>query len=361
MLQHVDYQRHQTANKVVKRVLTVVGARPQFVKAGPVSRALATAGISETLVHTGQHFDPLMSDVFFDDLDIPKPAYNLEINSLSHGAMTGRMIEKLEQVMITEAPEMLIVYGDTNSTLAAALAAAKLHIPIAHIEAGPRSFNRTSPEEINRVIVDHLSALLFCPTASSVENLKNEGISRGVHAVGDVMFDATLAAVERAKDRSGILERLGLSPKSYTVATVHREENTADPERFSNVMAWLERAAEQQPVIMPTHPRTKKLLEARGMKLKGVQVIEPVGYLDMAWLVHHAKSMVTDSGGLQKEAYFHRVPCVTLLEETEWPETIDAGWNRLWTSQDYAPQREISDYGIGNCAEKIAEIVRATV
>ena len=343
------------------KILTVVGARPQFIKAAPVSHALAAVGLVEILVHTGQHFDALMSDVFFDELDIPKPSYNLEVNSLSHGAMTGRMLEKIEVAMLAEAPKMVLIYGDTNSTLAGALAAAKLHIPVAHVEAGLRSFNRRMPEEINRVVADHLSELLFCPTSTAVQNLRNEGISRGVHAVGDVMFDATIAAVNRAEGRSRILETLGIAPKSYAVATIHRQENTDEPKRFARVMTWLERTAREQLVVMPTHPRTRKLLESSGIKLKGVRLIEPLGYLDMAWLARHAAQIVTDSGGLQKEAYFHRVPCVTLRDETEWVETLEAGWNRLWTNEGYAPQREIADYGNGNSAPRIAEAIAATV
>lgn len=343
----------------VKRVLTVVGARPQFIKAAPVSQALRKAGLEEILVHTGQHFDALMSDVFFRELDIPKPVYDLDVNCLNHGAMTGRMLEKLEDVMMREAPHVVLIYGDTNSTLAGALAAAKLHIPIAHVEAGLRSFNRRMPEELNRVIADHLSSLLFCPTETSVRNLAAEGIRSGVYAVGDVMFDATLAAVERAEVSSKILEFLRLTPGCYAVATIHRAENTDDPERFRRIMAWLEDTAARTPVVMPVHPRTRKLVAVHAIKLSRVQLIEPLGYLDMTRLLHSAASVFTDSGGLQKEAYFHRVPCVTLREETEWVETLEAGWNRLWTTPDYAARRDIPDYGSGTSAAMIADIIRA--
>lgn len=339
------------------RVFTVVGARPQFIKAAPVSRALAAAGLTEALVHTGQHFDALMSDVFFDELDIPKPAYNLEVNSLGHGAMTGRMLEKLEEAMLRERPDLVLIYGDTNSTVAGALAAAKLHIPVAHVEAGLRSFNRRMPEEINRVVADHLSALLFCPTVTAVANLAGEGITSGVHAVGDVMFDTTLAAIERARTRSTILAREKLEPKGYAVATIHRAENTDDAERFARVLAWLEAAARERPVIMPAHPRTRKLMERLGVAPAGVRLIEPLGYLDMALLVNNAAAVFTDSGGLQKEAYFHRVPCVTLRDETEWVETVEAGWNRLWTGPEHGPRRDIPDYGTGKAAETIAGLV----
>lgn len=343
----------------VSRVLTIVGARPQFIKAAPVSHALREAGIDEILVHTGQHFDALMSDIFFAELDIPKPAYNLEVNSLGHGAMTGRMLERVEETLLAEKPDLVLIYGDTNSTVAGALAASKLHIPVAHVEAGLRSFNRRMPEEINRVVADHLSALLFCPTETSVENLALEGITNGVHKVGDVMFDTTLAAIKRGEERSSILETLKLKPRSYAVSTIHRAENTDDPERFKAVIAWLERAATDQPIIMPVHPRTRKLMTARGLEPKGIRLVEPLGYLDMAKLVHNSTAVFTDSGGLQKEAYFHRVPCVTLRDETEWIETVQAGWNRLWTSASYlSPQSEIADYGCGKSAAEISRILR---
>jgi UDP-GlcNAc3NAcA epimerase len=341
-----------------RTVLTVVGARPQFIKASPVSHALLThGGFREILVHTGQHFDASMSDIFFEELDIPPPAYNLEVNSLGHGAMTGRMLEKLEEVMIAEKPDWVLIYGDTNSTVAGALAAAKLHIPVAHVEAGLRSFNRRMPEEINRVVADHLSALLFCPTETAVANLRTEGVTKGVHQVGDVMYDVTLAAVERAKDRSKILEKHDLTPKTYAVATIHRAENTDDPDRFAKVIQWLSARGQELPVIMPVHPRTRKLMEKSGLNPAGVRLVEPLGYLDMAWLTHNASAVFTDSGGLQKEAYFHRVPCVTLRDETEWVETVNAGWNRLWTVPDYQPRGEIADYGSGQSSGKIAALL----
>jgi UDP-GlcNAc3NAcA epimerase len=336
-------------------VLTVVGARPQFIKAAPVSCALSKAGLREILVHTGQHFDALMSDTFFEELELPRPVYNLEVNSLSHGAMTGRMLERLEEVLLAEKPAMVLVYGDTNSTLAGALAAAKLYIPVAHVEAGLRSFNRKMPEEINRVMADHLSLLLFCPTRAAAANLVAEGIIHGVYAVGDVMYDSTLAAIPRADGRSRILEALHVASKCYAVATIHRAENTDDVARFERIIMWLEQMAREQLVVMPVHPRTRKLMISRGTRPKGVRLIDPVGYLDMTRLIHHAAAVFTDSGGLQKEAYFHRVPCVTLREETEWIETIESGWNRLWTSLEYKQRREILDYGNGDSAEMIAK------
>lgn len=339
-------------------VLTIVGARPQFIKAAPVSKAIAAAGMREVLVHTGQHFDAAMSDVFFDELEIPPPAHNLHINSLGHGAMTGRMLERLEEVMLAEKPDVVLIYGDTNSTAAGALAAAKLHIPVAHVEAGLRSFNKRMPEEINRIVADHLSALLLCPTQAAIDNLAKEGITAGVHAVGDVMYDTTLAAIDRSRTKSDILKRLGVTPQTYTVCTIHRAENTDNSERFAAVISWLDQAACGTPVIMVVHPRTRKLMTATGKTPDRVRMIDPLGYLDMIWLVHNASSVFTDSGGLQKEAYFHRVPCVTLRDETEWVETIQAGWNRLWRNPDYRPRHEITDYGDGHAAETIARLIQ---
>jgi UDP-GlcNAc3NAcA epimerase len=341
----------------MKTVLTVVGARPQFVKAAPVSRALASAGLREVMVHTGQHFDAAMSEIFFEELDVPRPAHQLMIHSLGHGAMTGRMLEAVEQVMVSEKPDMTLVYGDTNSTLAGALAAAKLNIPVAHVEAGLRSFNRRMPEEINRVMTDHVSALLFCPTATAVENLRVEGVVDDVHAVGDVMYDATIEAVRRAETASTIAARLGLSQGGYSVATVHRAENTDDPARFASVMAWLAKEAKLRQVVFPVHPRTRKLIAAHNVSADGLRLIDPVGYLDMAQLLGGAAAVFTDSGGVQKEAYFHRVPCVTLRDETEWVETIEHGWNRLWTAGGYRPRSDIADYGDGRSAQLIAKII----
>ena len=348
-------------NDDVAKILTVVGARPQFIKAAPVSQALAREELSEILVHTGQHFDVTMSDIFFKELNIPAPAHSLEVNSLGHGAMTGRMLEKLEETMLAEKLGMVLVYGDTNSTMAGALAAAKLHIPVAHVEAGLRSFNRQMPEEINRIVTDHLSTLLFCPTQTAVRNLAAEGIINGVYAVGDVMYDMTLAASTRAEQQSTILETLGLQPRSYAVSTIHRAENTDNLERFGKIKAWLENAAQQIPIVMPLHPRTRKLMAGGTHAPAGVRLIDPLGYLDMTRLVHHAAAVFTDSGGLQKEAYFHRVPCVTLRDETEWVETIEAGWNRLWTTPEYMTRRDILDYGSGNSASIIAARIKAAL
>jgi UDP-GlcNAc3NAcA epimerase len=341
-------------------VLTVLGARPQFIKAAPVSGALAKiGGLRELLVHTGQHFDAGMSDVFFAELELQPPAYNLGVHSLGHGAMTGRMLERLEHVILAEKPDMLLVYGDTNSTLAGALAGAKLHVPVAHVEAGLRSFNRRMPEETNRVVTDHLSRLLFCPTRRSVDNLRNEGIVSGVHHVGDVMHDMALAAMQRSS--SGILSRLAINPKSYAVATIHRAENTNDQNRFAEVLAWLADVSRTLPIVMPVHPRTRKVIQERGLDAVGIRLIEPVGYFEMAELIHQAESVFTDSGGLQKEAFFHKVPCVTLRDETEWIETLEAGWNRLWTVADYQPRKDIAEFGDGQSSRRIAELIKSTL
>ncbi|MFZ4541510.1 MAG: non-hydrolyzing UDP-N-acetylglucosamine 2-epimerase [Rickettsiales bacterium] len=340
-------------------IVTVVGARPQFIKAAPVSAALRAAGICEILVHTGQHFDDAMSGQFFRELGMEPPAHQLAINSLGHGAMTGRMLEAVEQILLQEKPAALMTYGDTNSTLAGALAAAKLNIPVVHIEAGLRSFNRAMPEEINRILVDHVSALLFCPTQTAIDHLASEGIKSGVIAVGDVMMDATIEATKRAKMQSTILKDLKLEPKTYAVCTLHRAENTDSPERFAALIAWLEKQGETTQIVMPVHPRTRKILSALSKQPQHLHLVDPLGYLDMAWLVHHASAVFTDSGGLQKEAYFHRVPCVTLRDETEWVETVHNGWNRLWTVADYQPRKNIADYGNGDASAKIASHLKA--
>lgn len=341
------------------RILSVVGARPQFIKAAAVSRAfLAVPDFEEVLVHTGQHFDENMSSIFFEELAIPEPGYNLDIHGGGHGEMTGRTLEALEKVIVSEDPAAVLVYGDTNATLAGALAAAKLHIPVVHVEAGLRSFNRRMPEEINRVVADHVSALLLCPTRTAVAHLNDEGITEGVHNVGDVMYDATLFAKEAATERSDVLRRLDLQPGSYALCTVHRAENTDDPDRFARVMGFIEQVAQQSSVVFPIHPRTRQSMARHDLSPASVRLIEPVGYLDMHQLLSGATQVFTDSGGLQKEAYFHRVPCVTLRDETEWVETVEAGWNRLWTMTDYKERSEIDEYGDGRAAEKIVGTIR---
>jgi UDP-GlcNAc3NAcA epimerase len=344
-----------------KKIVTVAGARPQFIKAFALSRAFAQApDFEESLVHTGQHFDDNMSAVFFSELEMRPPRHRFSIQGREHGAMTGEMLAAIERVLIAERPDAVVVYGDTNSTLAGALAAAKLHIPLVHIEAGLRSFNRRMPEETNRVVTDHLSAMLFCPTRTAIANLAREGISNGVHLVGDLMHDATLIATPIAERSSPILERLGLSHGLYGVATVHRAHNTDEPQALAPLLDYIAAQASKQPVVFPVHPRTVAALARAGLDARrpGIIVIDPVGYLDMCKLLHHAAVVLTDSGGVQKEAYFHRVPCVTLRDETEWTETVECGWNRLWQGPDYAPRRDIADYGDGNAAAEIVDIMR---
>jgi len=325
------------------KIVTILGARPQFIKAATVSRAIkARDDIEEIIVHTGQHFDANMSDVFFEQLDIPRPDYNLHIAGLSHGAMTGRMLEGIETLIQQEQPDWVLVYGDTNSTLAGALAAAKLLTPVAHVEAGLRSHNPVMPEEINRVLTDRVSSLLLCPTQTAVNNLKHEGFpfpaiaANVAHApqrifkIGDVMYDAVLYYRERAKAQIS-LDAFGLEHQNYALCTLHRQENTDDHKRLNSILIALRDIAEDLPVVMPLHPRTKHKIEQQHSAdaLNGITVLEPLPYLEMQRLQMSAKLILTDSGGMQKEAYFHQVSCITLRDETEWVETVDAGWNQL--------------------------------
>ena len=339
------------------RILTVVGARPQFVKAAPISRAIAARkGIREILVHTGQHFDAGMSQIFFDELGLEPPRLDLGIHGGGHGEMTGKMLLALERVMIEKQPDLVLVPGDTNSSLAGALSAAKLEIPIAHLEAGLRSFNRRMPEEVNRVLTDHLSTLLLCPTETGVVNLRREGITDGVHNIGDVMYDAACFAAAASR-RSQILDRLGLVERSYALATVHRAESTESRASLAEIVEFLRRQARDRIIVFPVHPRTRKRISEWRIDLGDILACEPLSYLDMHRLLRSALTVFTDSGGLQKEAYFHKVPCVTLRSETEWMETIDAGWNRLWKGPDYAPRREISAFGDGHAAERAVGLI----
>ena len=351
------------------KILTVIGARPQFVKASPVSKVLRAAGHEEFLVHTGQHYDPQMSQIFFDELQIPAPNVNLEVGSGQHGWQTAQMLMGIENLLIEEKPDYILLYGDTNSTLAGSLAAVKLHIPIAHVEAGLRSFNRRMPEEHNRVLTDHVSNLLFCPTEVAAIHLANEGIIKGVHIVGDVMYDAVLGFTELSEAKSTLLETLHIAPKEYFLATVHRPANTDNSE---NLMAIFEAFRElDENIIFPVHPRTRGkiagLIENLDELVPKLKLIEPVGYLDMLSLERNAKAILTDSGGIQKEAYWLKTPCVTLREETEWVETVEAGWNTLvgantekilsavhdWAMPDETP----NFYGDGHAAEKIAKLL----
>lgn len=358
------------------RILTVVGARPQFVKAAMVSKAIVehnragrAPAIVEEIVHTGQHYDPSMSDIFFDEMGIPAPAVNLNVGSGPHGAMTARMLEGLEREIVSRRPDWVLVYGDTNSTLAGALAASKLHVPVAHVESGLRSFNRRMPEEINRVLTDHLSDLLLCPTTTALRNLAAEGIERGVHHVGDVMFDAALAFRDIAERSSNALKRFSLTAGGYCLATVHRAENTDSPSRLSEIVSALSEIARREcPVLFPVHPRTRAGLGESGVAIASAAVIltDPLPFLDMVMLERHARLILTDSGGVQKEAYFHGVPCVTLREETEWPETVSHGWNQM-AGTDMKRIAEavrnagsgvvIEDYGTGAAAAKVIALI----
>jgi UDP-N-acetylglucosamine 2-epimerase len=308
------------------KVLTVVGARPQFVKAAPFARALGEAGVRGVLVHTGQHYDPALSDIFFEELDLPRPDHHLGVGSASHAVQTARMLERLEPVIQSEAPDWVVVFGDANSTLAGALAAAKLNVPLAHVEAGLRSGNRSMPEEINRIIADHCAGLLFAPTATGMSNLENEGLAESAHLTGDIMLDALLFSRPRA--RREVVQRLGLTGGGYFLITIHRAANTDDPRALEQLIDAL--AQLDGPVVFPLHPRTKLALASGDLEVPShVRTIEPVGYLEMLALQMEARAVLTDSGGVQKEAYLLAVPCVTLRDETEWPETAAGGWNVL--------------------------------
>jgi UDP-GlcNAc3NAcA epimerase len=350
------------------KIVTILGARPQFIKSWAVSAALTKAGLEEAVVHTGQHYDESLSGQFFAELKLRPPAHHLGVGSGPQGAQTGRMIEAAERILLSERPDWVLVYGDTNSTLAGALAAAKLHLPLAHVEAGLRSFNRRMPEEINRVLTDHVSERLFCPSPTAVENLAREGITRGVAVVGDVMQETLLHFAARAKRDSHVLARLQLEPDEYHVATVHRAEMTDDPPRLRALLGVL--ANLDLPVILPMHPRTRARLESTGGMPQGdagLRIIPPLGYLDMLRLVSDSRRILTDSGGLQKEAYWLRKPCITLRAETEWTETVAAGWNVLASDREEAIQAAIASappvehpelYGDGCAADRIVSLLQ---
>ncbi len=381
------------------KIVTVVGARPQFIKAAAVSRAIQAFNqrhrskkqIQEILVHTGQHYDYLMDRVFFEELKLPKPDYHLGVGSGSHARQTGMMLERIEIVLQKEKPKVVIVYGDTNSTLAGALAAAKLNVPVAHVEAGLRSYNRTMPEEANRILTDHLSTFLFCPTTQALKNLSKEGIKDGktkvVKKVGDVMFDSVLFYSKIAGKRSTIFEKLNLFTSNsckerfqtvpyrtpnYYLATLHRAENTDNPKLLKSILSALNEIAKDIPVILPLHPRTKKMMETYHFfpEPQSIKLIDPVSYLDMLKLEKHAKAILTDSGGVQKEAYWFGVPCFTLRNETEWVETIHRGWNILvgtgkkmiveevkhW-EKGRKPGKKRGLFGDGKAGEKIVQTI----
>lgn len=352
----------------MSKVVTIVGARPQFIKAATVSRAFAEQGVKEMLVHTGQHYDANMSDVFFEQMHIPRPDYHLEVGGGPHGQMTGRQLEKIEEVLLAERPDWVLVYGDTNSTLAGALAAAKLHIPVAHVEAGLRSFNRRMPEEINRVLTDHASDLLLVPTATGLRNLAIEGITGDkVRLVGDVMYDAALFYKDMAIEPD-FYRSLGIERGAYVLCTIHRAENTDDRARLRGILQGL--ADAELPVILPLHPRTSGAIDRAGIVVaSNIRVVPPVGYLEMVWLEMHCRVVATDSGGVQKEAYFHGKPCVTMRDETEWVELVSMGANKLAgadpqrirnaLSLDWFKRNEGLDvYGSGNAAHAVASALK---
>jgi len=356
------------------KVVTVVGARPQFIKCAPVSRELRQFAV-EVLIHTGQHYDNNMSGAFFRELDLPLPDYNLGVGSGSHALQSAEMLKGIEAVLVAEQPDAVVVYGDTNSTLAGALAAAKLHIPVAHIEAGLRSFNRRMPEEINRVVTDHVSSLLFCPSETAVANLSREGIRKGVTCVGDVMYDALLHNIRSAETHSMVLTQLQVQRKGYFLATVHRAENTDDPARLRAVLSALEAIGLNQPVVWPMHPRTRDILASHDIEYRGnsgLRVIDPLPYLDMLLLEQQAIAILTDSGGVQKEAFWLGVPCVTLREESEWVETVQTGWNTLVGTDSARILAAVAErppsarpefmYGTGNSAKAIvSELLSANL
>lgn len=353
------------------KIISIIGARPQFIKCAPLSRELRKEH-EEILIHTGQHYDHDMSDIFFEELNIPKPDYNLGIGSGNHGEQTGKMLIEIEKVLIKENPDLVLVYGDTNSTLAGALAAVKFRIRVAHVEAGLRSFDRSMPEEINRVLTDHISDISLCPVQTAVDNLHKEGIMQGVHLVGDVMLDALSYNLEVAKKKCRIIEELGLEKGNYLVTTVHRPGNTDSIYNMRSIIEAVDDSC--MPVVFPVHPRTEKFLKEYGMmeKMPGnVRLIKPVGYLDMLMLLANAKKILTDSGGIQKEAYMLGVPCITLRENTEWMETLDGGWNVLVGAEKEKISKAISNlarmgarrnvFGNSRASESILNILRSEI
>lgn len=351
------------------KVITVVGARPQFIKAAPVSRELRKH-FNEILIHTGQHYDDNMSKIFFEELGIPLPDYNLKIGSGNHGKMTGEMLAKLEEIYINEKPDCVLVYGDTNSTLAGALAASKLLIPVIHVEAGLRSFNKEMPEEQNRILTDNISKLLLVPTLDAENNLKNEGIEEGVYNIGDVMYDAVLMFKEKANLKQDLLDELQIEKNKYILTTIHRAENTNNIDRLKNIIEALNESEET--IVLPLHPRTKKFIGDYGLKFnENIKVIDPIGYLEMLMLESNSRKIVTDSGGVQKEAYFMRKPCITMRDETEWVETVQVGWNIIVGTnkdsilnaiKDFNPKKEQPYiFGDGKASMKIVELIKELI
>lgn len=355
--------------------MTIIGARPQFIKASAVSRAFRDAGIQEVLVHTGQHFDVNMSDVFFHELELPEPDYHLGIHSLTHGAMTGRMTEEIEKVILKEKPSVVVVYGDTNSTLAGTLAAVKLHIPVAHVEAGLRSYNLKMPEEINRILTDRISSFLFCPTQKAMDNLEKEGFLNfpaRIENTGDVMYDNALYYGSDSASKNRIIHQLGLQNTPFILATLHRQENTEDYSRLSSILDGLNVLSAGYKIVLPLHPRTWKMIESKNIRTK-ICTIDPVGYFDMMELLKRCSFAVTDSGGLQKEAYFFKKHCLVVRDETEWTELVDLGYNFLAGADreniihlaGKIPQLNLSftetPFGSGDAAVRIARILKEEI
>ena len=348
------------------KIVSIVGARPNFIKCAPLSREMRTE-FNEVIIHTGQHYDYEMNKVFFEELNIPDPDYHLDVGSGSHGYQTGEMIKRIEEVLLKEEPDLVLVYGDTNSTIAGALTASKLHITVAHIESGLRSYDKSMPEEINRILTDHCSDILFCPTETSVDNLKREGVMNGVHLTGDVMVDALKENIKIAEKKERILDEIDLKSKEYYLATIHRAENTDDFERLENIV---DAFCEIGNLVFPCHPRTEKSLKGFGLwdrLVKNVRVVRPVGYLDMLMLERNAMKVLTDSGGVQKEAYIFKVPCITLRDNTEWVETVEDGWNVLVGADEEKIVREANEFepgnkqrnvfGEGDASKKIVKII----
>jgi UDP-GlcNAc3NAcA epimerase len=338
------------------KIVTVVGARPQFIKAAVLRKRAPDYGIDEVLVHTGQHYDHGMSDVFFSELGIKTADYKLDLQHRSHGGMTGEIMTKFEEILDRESCDWCVVYGDTNSTLAAALTAAKRHIPVCHIEAGLRSFNKMMPEEINRILTDHVSDLLFCPTRDSVANLQRENLTKGVFHVGDIMFDAVKMFAQAAPP-AAFWQTLGIDPaRPIALVTLHRADTVGDPARMNRVLDYIRAQGQDYQLVFPIHPNTRRKCDEFSISLAGFHLLDPQPYLAMQSLLRAAKLVMTDSGGVQKEAYFHGVRCVTLRDDTEWVETITAGWNRLWTKEQYAcAPKPIADYGTGQCSDLILQ------
>lgn len=358
----------------MKKLIIIIGARPQFIKFAPLSKAFQSIGnFDEIIIHTGQHYDSNMSSLFFNEMDIHEPHYNLDVKSGSHAEQTAMIMKRLEKIVLEQNPDGVVVFGDTNSTLSGALVAVKLKIPVFHVEAGLRSFNKQMPEEINRIITDHISELHFAPTSTAVQNLKHEGITNNVYHVGDVMYDAALQFSRKAEVESRIIKNLNLSSKQYFLATIHRAENTDNINLLRNILQFLKHCSNRNPVVLPLHPRTRKMIKEYQLEsyCEGIKVLNPVGFLDMVSLESNAACIITDSGGVQKEAYFHKVPCITTRKETEWTETVESKWNMLLPPESLIgdsmdailefvniKEREIiPDYGSGTSSEKIAHII----